>query len=91
MGRRGRSASRTRLRGGRIVKRGRGGGVNRGVARRGTRGGKVAATRGRKVAARGKGRAAAGRVGRGRGRGKKVAAPNKDALDKELDTFMQER
>ena len=66
--------------------------MTRGVARRGVRGGKVAATRGRKVAARGKGRAGAGRVGRGRGRGKKVAAaPNKDALDKELDTFMQER
>ena len=81
--------SRTRLRGGRIVKRGRGGGVTRGVARRGTRGGKVVATRGRKVAARGKARG--GRVGRGRGRGKKVAAPNKDALDKELDTFMRER
>ena len=90
MGRRGRSASRTRLRGGRIVKRGRGGAITRGVARRGGRGGKVAATaRGTKLAARGKGRA--GRVGRGRGRGKKVVAPNKDALDKELDTFMQER
>ena len=73
------------------MKRGRGGAVTRGVARRGGRGGKVAATRGTKLAARGKGRA--GRVGRGRGRGrgKKVAAPNKDALDKELDTFMQER
>ena len=90
MGRRGRSASRTRLRGGRIVKRGRGGGVTRGGARRGGRGGKVVASRGRKVlATRGKGRG--GRVGRGRGRGKKVAAPNKDALDKELDSFMQER
>ena len=82
------------MRGGRIAKRGRGGRVVRGVARRGAsvgrgRGGKVGATRGKKVAGRGKGRA--GRVGRGRGRGKKVAAPNKDALDKELDTFMQER
>ena len=71
------------------MKRGRGGGVTRAVARRGGRGGKVTATRGKKVAARGKGRA--GRVSRGRGRGKKVAPPNKDALDKELDTFMQER
>ena len=63
--------------------------MTRGVARRGGRGGKGVATRGKKVAARGKGRA--GKVGRGRGRGKKVAAPNKDALDQELDTFMQER
>ena len=68
----------------------------RGVAKRGGaagrgRGGKVLAQRGRKVAGVGRGKTRAGRGARGRGRGKKVAAPNKDALDKELDTFMQER
>ena len=59
---------------------GRGGRVARGVGKsaRGTRG----STRGARRGARG------GRGGRG---AKKGPAPNKDALDKELDTFMQER
>ena len=69
--------------------------MTRAVGRRGAvsgrgRGGKVVAGRGKKVVA-GRGRGRTGRVARGRGRGKKAAPPNKDALDKELDTFMQER
>ena len=58
----------------------RGGKVVRGVARGRGRG---AATRGRKVV-RGRGR------GRGRG-GAKRTVPSKETLDKEMDTFMQER
>ena len=79
----------SRPRGGRIVKRGGARGVRgrmvRGVARRQGgaghrgRGAKVGAGGGRKVG------------GRGRGRGKKTPVPSKDALDKEMDTFMQER
>jgi len=87
--RRSRSMSMSRPRGGRIMKRGgargvRGGrvvrGVKRGMAGRG-RGGKVG-VRGRKVAGRG---------GRGRGRGKKAPMPSKETLDKEMDTFMEQR
>ena len=89
MGRR-RSASISRPRGGRIVKRGasrvRGGKVVRGVTRRG-----VAAGRGRGAKAGVRGRKVAGR-GRGRGRGaKKTAPPSKETLDNEMDTFMKER
>lgn len=88
VGRRGRSASVPRARGGRITKRG--GRVTRGVSRRGrggVRGAKVGAGRGRKVVGKPAGR---GR-GRGRGRGKKAPAPSKETLDQEMDTFMQER
>ena len=77
----------SRPRGGRIMKRGgvrgvRGGRVVRGVKRgMAGRGGKIAA-RGRKVGGRG---------GRGRGRGKKAPMPSKETLDKEMDTFMEQR
>ena len=80
----------SRPRGGRIVKRGsgirgRGGKMVRGVARRG-----VSRVRGRGIRGGARGRKVVGR-GRGRGRGKKTAPPSKELLDKEMDTFMQER
>ena len=91
VGRRGRSASMSRPRGGRIVKRGasrvRGGKVVRGVARRGVAGGRG---RGGKVGVRGRKIAGRGRGGRGRG-AKKTAPPSKETLDNEMDTFMKER
>lgn len=89
VGRRGRSASVPRARGGRIAKRGgRGAKVTRGVARRGRGVSRAGAGRGKKVA----GKPVAGRGrGRGRGRGKKTPIPSKETLDQEMDTFMQER
>eukprot|EP00088_Acartia_fossae_P023734 TRINITY_DN24744_c0_g1_i1.p2 TRINITY_DN24744_c0_g1~~TRINITY_DN24744_c0_g1_i1.p2 ORF type:complete len:322 (-),score=61.59 TRINITY_DN24744_c0_g1_i1:166-1131(-) len=89
------SVSRRRVQSqGRITKRGgagnaRGRGGRRGGARRGISGGRAAA---RSVGG-GRGRARAGRRGgpkRGGG-AKKGPAPNKDQLDKELDSFMKER
>jgi len=99
-----RSYSVGRPQGGRIAKRGRGQGVVRGYRASGGvrgRGGKVVrGTRGSRGTVRGSTRGTRGsRGGRGVTRGaargargaKKGLAPNKDALDKELDTFMQER
>ena len=60
----------------------------RGVARRGGARGVAGRGRGGKVGA-GRGRGKVG--GRGRGRGKKTPVPSKEVLDKEMDTFMQER
>lgn len=87
------SVSRRRGNSGRVMKRG--GGSSRGAGRggsrsriRGGRGGSRGG--GRRVGGRGTGR----RGGRGSNRGaggKKAAAPNKDQLDQELDSFMKAR
>lgn len=97
VGRRGRSASVPRARGGRIAKRGGRGAsrVTRGVARRGRgvsrAGARAGAGRGGKKVGKVAGKPAGRGRGRGRGRGKKTPVPSKETLDQEMDTFMQER
>jgi len=89
------SVSRRRGNSGRIMKRG--GGPGRGAGRGGnrsrSRGGGRGAPRGggRRVGGRGTGKRGGGRGSKRGGGGKKAPAPNKDQLDKELDSFMKER
>ncbi len=86
---------RRRVGGGRIAKRGGGGQVRRyrgsGAGNRGPGAGKRGAGRGRGGGRGGGARGARGRGGRGGRGGKKTPAPNKDQLDKELESFMSSR